>query len=498
MPIYIISPGEMTSGSGTGAFYTGESVIDWLSALSALVGAGTDLGEMGRHTMSIPMFPAITIMPKFIGDPHMETITAHEFGHHYQQMYRGKKSILGDNGYSEAHANYFAARVVENQESVLQSVAWIRDHHRAYLLNNSWPLDTDSSHAGGFRGYRNFGYLVNYAMEIDGGDAYIWEALKKGNKAYEWLTERAGFQSTDLWGGILERNLTGDYGYIKLLVPTIRPQGMMERHSFYHAANIWGRDGYREHNSMISKLGTNYFYIGGEEYTGDTVRVMSGRRDYVVVFMGYDSGSGQWDRLDGFTGIGEQYFELDQYSGAYDKFAICVANSGLQNGGYDDFVIQFFPGELAEMIDMEALARLRMETIIGEGFRISGNCIEFTTDNIFNVIGAIYATAQALGAENIDEELAELERLRGETEFVRVSLCFIPIKEGVTRKDIEKRAATLLGTRFTASFAIGSGGDQILIGAGHSLAANISKVYLVAGEEGGGRLLLTMQFERGR
>jgi len=139
-----------------------------------------------------------------------------------------------------------------------------------------------------------------------------------------------------------------------------------------------------------------------------------------------------------------------------------------------------------------------MKTVIGDGFRISGNCIEFTTDNIFNVIGAVYTAAQALGAENIDEQIAELERQRSETEFVKVSLCFIPVKEGVQRKEIEKRAAFLLGTRFTMSFTIGAGEDQILIGAGHSLAANVSKVYLVAGDDKSERLLLIMRFERGR
>jgi methyl-accepting chemotaxis protein len=68
--------------------------------------------------MSIPMFPAITILPKFAGDPHMETITAHEFGHHFQQVYCG--GCLNDNGYKEAQANYFAARLVENQNNVLK------------------------------------------------------------------------------------------------------------------------------------------------------------------------------------------------------------------------------------------------------------------------------------------------------------------------------------------------------------------------------------------
>ena len=497
MPIYIISPGELTSESGTGAFYTGESVIDWLSALSAVRGAGTDLGEMGVHTMNIPMFPAITILPKFIGDPHMETITAHEFGHHFQHVYRGKRSG-SDNGYSEAHANYYAARVVENQESVLQSVDWIRAHHRAYLNYNSQPLDTDSSYSGDYRGYRNFGYLVNYAMEVEGGDEYIWEALKKGKKAYEWLTEKAGNRSKGLWAGILERNLTGDYGYIKVMVPSIRPHGMMEQHSDYHAAGFRSDDGYREHNSVIRRLSTSYFYIGGEEYTGDIVRIVSGMDDFVVILMGYISQSSQWNKLDGFSGVGERRFELDSYSDVYDTFAVCVANSGLKDGEHKDFVIQFFPGALAEIIDLEALAELKMREIIGDGFSISGNCIEFTTDNIFNVIGAVYTTAQALGADNVDERIADLERQRNETEFVRVFLCFIPIKEGVPLKEVKKQAALVLGIRYTLSFTLGSDENQMLIGVGHSLATNVSKVYLLAGGDGSDRVLLTMRFERER
>jgi len=91
-----------------------------------------------------------------------------------------------------------------------------------------------------------------------------------------------------------------------------------------------------------------------------------------------------------------------------------------------------------------------------------------------------------------------VERQRSETEFVRVTICFIPIKEGVPLKEIQKRAALILGTRLTASFTIGKDENQILLGVGHSLASNVSKVYLMTGGEGAGRLLWLMRFERGR
>jgi hypothetical protein len=495
MPVYIISPGDLTTSSGTGAFYTGKSVIDWLSAASVVVGMGTDIAEMGSHTMSIPMFPAITILPKFIDNPHMETITAHEFGHHYQEVYGGHSLI--DNEYNEAHANYFAARVVENQESVLKSVAWIRSHHKAYLEYNSWPIDTDNDYVINFKGYRNFGYLVNYAMEVEGGDGYIWEALKKGKSAYEWLTKQAGDANKKLWAGILERNLTGDYGYIKVLVPSIRPHGMAEKHDYYHAENFLNEDGYSVHSTFASRLSTDYFYISGEEYINDRVRVISGEDDLVGVFMGYKSESDHWDRLDGFGGKEERTFELSAYSDDYDKFAICVANSGLEDSSYPaGFSIQFIPSELDEIVDREALAEAYLESVIGEGFRISGNCIEFTTDNIFNVIRKIFEIAQELGAEDVDEIISELEQQRRDTEFTRITICLIPIKENVPRKEIEKRAALAMGVRYTLSFTLGKGEDQMIIGVGHSFLTNVSKVYVVMGDGGSDRVLITMRFVR--
>ena len=97
-----------------------------------------------------------------------------------------------------------------------------------------WPIDTKDSSAGELFGYRNFGYLVNYAFEVEDGDGYIWGALKKGSNVYKWLTEKAGDDSRWLWSGILERNLTGDFGYIKVLAPTVLPHGMQEQNSNYH------------------------------------------------------------------------------------------------------------------------------------------------------------------------------------------------------------------------------------------------------------------------
>ena len=496
MPIYMISPGDLTSDSATGAFYSGESVIDWLTTVRAVFGAGTDVGETAIYTMSIPIFPAITILPKLIGNPHMETITAHEFGHHFQQVYRGRGPRLDDDGYKEAHANYFAARVVENQESVLKSVEWLRRHNKAYLENNSLTLGYDSSGKKS-SGYRYFGYLVNYAMEVEGGDRYIWDALMDGKNAYEWLTEKAGVDNKRLWAGILERNLTGEYGYIKVLVPSVLPHDMMADDSNYHARCILSEDGCRIINTSVSSLSTEYFYIGGEECVNANVKVTSGKRELVVILMGYMSGSGKWEKLDGFDGIGEKKFDLASYSGAYDKFAICAANSGLEDVGIKEFRIQFFSTEIEEIVDEEAMAEMAMRSFFGEGFWGAGNCIQFTTDNVFNVIRRVYDLAQELGAEGIDEEIAELERQRSETEFTKVFICLIPIKEGVSRAEVDKRAAMVLGSKYKLSFTLGRGENQIIIGVVYSLASNVSKVYVVMGCKGGGRMLITMRFEHG-
>lgn len=496
MPIYMISPGTLTSESGTGAFYSGESIIDWLSGLSVVFGAGDYIGEMGSHAMSIPMFPAITILPQFIDDPHMETITAHEFGHHFQHVYCGGACSLIDGEYNEAHANYFAARVVENQESVLENADWIRAHHAAYLRCSNVPLDADYDFCSDFGGYRNFGYLVNYAMEVEGGDGYVWEALKKGKNAYEWLTGKAEDSSRSLWKGILERNLTGDYGYIKVLTPSTKPQGMIEGHDFYHATNFSNDEGYRVYRSSVSRLSTKYYYIGGEDYVDDSVKTVSYNENLVVVFMGYDEDSEKWALIGEFEGQGEKTFDLGEYSDVYEKFAIGVANSGVEDSSYEQgFSIQFINGELVEIVDSEGLSEVDLGAMIGEGFWVSGNCFGFTTDNIFNAINLAYQFGKELGAEGMDESIAEIEKQRNETEFKKISICLIPVKEGVPMERIEELAARALGFTYKMSFVLGEESSRIVVGAGYDLWTNTSKIYMVAGEENGSRVLVSMRVE---
>lgn len=341
MAVYVANP--FSEETGTLAFYSGEYLADWKG--SVMINLGTLFGvDMARWTKSTIGVPNITILSSNLDDPSLELVTAHELGHHYQNLYcqaeLGERCPAGK-FMTEGGANWMAINVAENQpeDSVIQY------HHSVYIDYGTCyridevvnePPKEDACHGyGSFEGYPAVAFLQNYYQNVDDAVSNLMGALLT-EEPLAYLREQATeaeFQET--MKSLAQKNLTNEY----------------QEEALWTKETPGGLDLECEGKMICVKefalrpTAIKYVYLATEEYDQAKVTVM-GTVDYMISVLGKKDG--KWEVI--VDGSGKIEYTLEK-TGDYEAIAFAVANASVTEDG--EFEVELVDEEAMEMVDEE-------------------------------------------------------------------------------------------------------------------------------------------------
>ena len=322
MAVYVANP--FNEETDTLAFYSGEHLAGWKG--SVILNLGTLFGvDMARWTKSTIGVPNITILSSNLDDSSLELVTAHELGHHYQNLYcqaeLGKMCPAGK-FVSEGGANWMAINVVEEQpeDNVVQY------HHSVYIDYGTCyridevvdePPKEDACHGyGSYEGYPAVAFLQNYYQNVDDAVSKLMGALlTEESLAYlrEQATE-AEFRET--MKSLAQKNLTNGYQEEALWAKET-PGGLeLECEGKMICTGEFA----------LRPTAIKYVYLTTEEYDHARVTV-AGTTDDVISVLGKKDG--KWEVIT--DGLGKMEYALEK-TGDYEAIAFAVANASVALG----------------------------------------------------------------------------------------------------------------------------------------------------------------------
>lgn len=341
MAVYVANP--FNEETDTLAFYSGEHLAGWKG--SVILNLGTLFGvDMARWTKSTIGVPNITILSSNLDDSSLELVTAHELGHHYQNLYcqaeLGKMCPAGK-FVSEGGANWMAINVVEEQpeDNVVQY------HHSVYIDYGTCyridevvdePPKEDACHGyGSYEGYPAVAFLQNYYQNVDDAVSKLMGALlTEESLAYlrEQATE-AEFRET--MKSLAQKNLTNGYQEEALWAKET-PGGLeLECEGKMICTGEFA----------LRPTAIKYVYLTTEEYDHARVTV-AGTTDDVISVLGKKDG--KWEVIT--DGLGKMEYALEK-TGDYEAIAFAVANASVTEDG--TFEVELVDEEVAEVVDEE-------------------------------------------------------------------------------------------------------------------------------------------------
>lgn len=471
MAVYVANP--FSEETNTLAFYTGEHVAEW--GTKVLMGLGQLMGvDEARWTESVVGVPNITILSSNVGDPSLELVTAHELGHHYQNLHcqaeLGKMCPAGK-FVSEGGANWLAVNVVVNQPegNVVQG------HHDVYARAGtcyradtliSEPPKADACHnSGSFEGYPALAFLQNYYEAVDGATEKLMDALLT-KEPLAYLREQATeAEFREVMRKLSQRNLTNAYAELalqtteKIKGPDLDCAGKMRCST----------------ELALRPTAVKYIYLATEEY--DRVKVtVTGTANDVISVLGQKTG--KWEVI--ADGVGKLEYTAEK-TGEYEVVAFAVANASVTESG--EFTVEAVVEEVEEIMDQEATA-----AAMGPEYVDGCMVLDFQglMDDFLTIGKSTFELLEALGAETGDtagefeQGIAEAKR---EMSGKRLSICELKTKRGVSMGQVEQvvRRAMWLSYRV---FTLRDEGAEMRILAGVDQTRRQGKVFLL-GEESG-------------
>lgn len=469
MAVYVANP--FSEETSVLAFYSGEHLAEWGNTILTSLGSLFGVDE-ARWTKSVAGVPNITILASNAGDPSLELVTAHELGHHYQNLHcqadLGKMCPTGE-FMSEGGANWLAINAVEEQPEVNA----VQGHHDVYIQNGtcykadeivSKPPKEDACHeSGSFEGYPAIAFLQNYYEVVDGAVEKMMDALLV-EESLVYLREQAtGEEFREVMRKLSQRNLTNEY----------------EMSALQASKTVKGVD--LSCGSMMScsvefplrPTAVKYVYLATEEY--DRVRVkVTGTTEDVISILGRND-QGKWEVIT--DGIEEMEYVVEK-TGKYEAIAFAVGNASVIEAG--TFTIEMVVEEIAEMIEEED------EEVSGE--EVDGcTVVDFQglMDDFLSIGRSTFELLEGMGAETGD--MGEFEQ--GVTEAKqsmsgkRLMVCELRMRRGVSMDKVEQIAREMMWVSYRV-FAMKNSGIETRIIAGVDQMRTQGEIVLLGEEEG--------------
>lgn len=473
MPAYVVNPykGE----SNTLAFYTRRILKEFLQQTLVTIASwfpgGSDIIDQSKLMTSVPGVPFITILPANLSDESLELVTAHELGHHYEDLYC--YSHGGDSGCTsgdftmETAANWMAVNVVEEQPENNLIQRHLEHYIRrgtCYRIDNVLPEppEEDACHSSGsIAGYPAVAFLKNYEDIVSDGQAKIMESLMHTD-TLDYLRERATeSEFAKLMTVLAQKNLTSEYEEVALHAlneprgPNLDCEGKLTCSATF----------------SLRPTAIKYVYLSTEEYDKVKVAVDAAGND-VISILGRKVNGG-WTAIDE---AGQKLEYTATKESEYDMVAFAVANTSVTEGG--EFTVSAVVEELEEKVDPG------VEKKFTETSGLDNGCMEVDfqkmMDDLLQIGKSTFELLETMGVETgetgaFEENINEAKQsMMGR----KMTMCETWMREGVSAGEIEgilRRSMRVSWNLMTTELD----GSEVRVIVGLDEARRQGKIYLL-------------------
>ncbi len=391
MPVYVANP--FKGESKVLAFYVASG---FNGVLENILAQAIGLGNMQvKFTLSTPVFPFVTILPRNLDDPSLKLVTAHELGHHYAALYckvtSGKECAAND-FIRETAATWMAMRAVKEQPIGVEANAFLR-HQQMWLKSGMDVKIADG--VPDFLGYPVFGFLENYAEVVSGGQEKILAALTAEDALASLKQGATDEEFRRVMTQLAERNLTNNYAYASLWSERL-PEGIALQCSDLCQVS-----------QQVEPAAMEYWYFPLAQYGGTKITVEGTVAESMVILR--RTLTGEWEKLETVNQKVEYETQsLLEGEFQYDAIAIAVVNTG--NDVAHPYTVSVVPREIAEVAEIEW----------GEGC----HWLDFgqMMDMSSGLIGALTVLDKE-NAKQYEEVWGQAEKVREELEGFEISVC---------------------------------------------------------------------------
>lgn len=497
MPVYVVNP--FKEESSILAFYTRRKITETLYKVVSKLGAlflDGDEADQAKLTNSVPGVPFVTILPKNVNDASLELVTAHELGHHYEDLKcytDGDDTCASGDFIMETAANWMAINAVGTQPENTLIQAYHNnyiDYGTCYMINQVLPdpPEYDACHgSGSLAGYPAVAFLENYAEVVAGGQDKIMAALLH-EETLEYLWSQATIEErTEIMCRLSQRNLTNDYKQ-NSLVALKTPRG--------EELKCEGQLACRK-VFPLRTTATKYVYFSADEYDQTKVSV-TGEPNMVISVLGRKS-DGKWEVIaDDMTRIENDKVKLEwivEKEGNYDMYAFAVGNAKMIATNLttsDPFVVETVVQEIEDKVEDEEESTDVSQTEDG------CTVLEFAElwDGLSSIGQATFDGLEMLGAEVGDDRNGfnqNIAEVKMNTDGRKLIACEVKMKSGVTLSEVEQMVRRRLWWS-AGGKEMGEVGEKVKILVGIDKAKKQGKVFLL-GEESDKVYVLEMRVE---
>lgn len=399
MPVYLINPYSKDTNSL--ASYAGRKFTETIGKIVLKLGNALGDEDSALYTQ-IPSYPFINILPKNLHNQSLESVTAHELGHHYNSNYcyaNYGKACVDDNFIDETMPNWLAIHVVDEQPSSTV----IGGHYRNYIqygycynIKNTIPLPP-AEHAchskNSFEGYPAVGFLETYSEIVPNSQELFFQAVALGDAHYFLYSQAGIINYRQIMITLAERNLTKDFRQ------SVFKNGRTPTGEDIPCNDLCTQKYY------IAPSSSRYLYFPTSAFTRTNLKVTAPAFNAISILGRKD---GIWHVIE--SNLDEATYEITSQAD-YDVVAFAIANFSLDESS--EFTLDVTATDLEDIIDDEP-------TIDGIDIPVtilSDNCIGINIEGIldfpaqmYHILNQVYSSQELTNSiQKLEAESAELK-----------------------------------------------------------------------------------------